>query len=153
MSLVVFMLLWRDHIMQSFSFVLYHRETLLTGLLNSLKKEQEKCVFLRESGRDKRVKGCTRNTYGRRCVCCTDDNRKIMKKGAVFSIADRRIERRFVCDGVWTTTGWQSERLECHWFTSETHFNFKSIQVSKNFVPRLYGFCAYGGHHMRHAVV
>jgi hypothetical protein len=40
--LVVLVLLWRDSIVEFLS-VLHHREALLTGLLNNLKK-QEVCV-------------------------------------------------------------------------------------------------------------
>jgi hypothetical protein len=41
---VILVLLWRDNIIESWPFLLHHRQTLSTGLLNSLKK-QEVCLI------------------------------------------------------------------------------------------------------------
>jgi hypothetical protein len=42
--LVVLVLLWRESAVESFQFMLHHQETVSTGLLNSLKRE-EVCVI------------------------------------------------------------------------------------------------------------
>lgn len=41
------MLLWGDSIVESFQFVLHYREKLPTGLLNSLKKQEEFAINVR----------------------------------------------------------------------------------------------------------
>lgn len=118
---------------------------IVNRTVKQFEKTGEMCVFLKGSGRDKCIKGCTRNTYGRRCVCCMDDN-KTMKKGAAFSIADRRVGYEPLLDdnpNVSNATGSPVKR------TSTSNLS----KVKKKSVPRLYGFCVYGGHHMRQPVV
>jgi hypothetical protein len=40
---MVFVLLWKENIVENFLFVLHHRQAVTTGLLNSFKK-QKVCV-------------------------------------------------------------------------------------------------------------
>lgn len=49
--MVVLELLWGDGIVESFLFVLHYRVTLYTGLLNSLKKQEEFAINVRRDAK------------------------------------------------------------------------------------------------------
>jgi hypothetical protein len=72
--LVILVLLWRDNIVESFLFVLYQRQTVSPGLLNSWKK-QEVCVINVRS--DANVAVRTGEVFGAEREAVTRSPRKV----------------------------------------------------------------------------